>query len=53
LLAIATLVFVVLGVMARAPMVELNLGAAVVLLAAIVAILAICGTALWRMTKFS
>jgi drug/metabolite transporter (DMT)-like permease len=53
LLAIATLVFAALGAMARAPMVVLNVSAAVALLVLIVAILAVCGTALWRMTKFS
>src|SRR5262249_56334594 len=53
LLAIATLVFVVLGTAARAPMVPFNARAAAVLLAVIVAILAFCGTALWRTTKFS
>jgi drug/metabolite transporter (DMT)-like permease len=53
LLAIATLVFAVLAAMARAPMVALNTGAAIALLVSIVAILAVCGTALWRMTRFS
>jgi hypothetical protein len=53
LLAIATLVFGVLGAMARAPMVPFNARAAVVLLALIVTVLAVCGTALWRTTKFS
>jgi len=53
LLGVATLVFGVLGAMARAPMVPFNARAAVVLLAVIVTILAFCGTALWRTTKFS
>ena len=53
LLAIATLVFAILGAMARAPMVPLNPRAAVALLVLIVAILVVCGTTLWRMTKFS
>jgi drug/metabolite transporter (DMT)-like permease len=53
LLAIATLIFAALAAMARAPMVALNVSAAVALLLLIVAILAVCGTALWRMTKFS
>jgi drug/metabolite transporter (DMT)-like permease len=53
LLAIATLVFAILGAIARAPMVALNVSAGVVLLVLIVAILLVCGTALWRMTKFS
>jgi glucose uptake protein GlcU len=53
LLAIATLVFGVLGAMARAPMVPFNAQAAVVLLAVIVMVLVVCGTALWRTTKFS
>jgi glucose uptake protein GlcU len=53
LLAITTLVFAALGAMARAPMVPFNARAAVVLLAAIATIFAVCATALWRTTKFS
>jgi hypothetical protein len=53
MLAIATLVFAVLGAIARAPMVDLNAPAAVVLLGLIVVILVLCGTALWQTTKFS
>ena len=53
MLVIATLVFAVLGAIARAPMVDLNLPAALVLLGLIVVILALCGTALWQTTKFS
>jgi len=53
LLAIATLVFAVLGAMARAPMVPFNAEAAVILLAVIVTVLVVCGTSLWRTTKFS
>ena len=53
MLAIATLVFAVLGAIARAPMVDLNAPAAVVLLGLIVVILVLCGTVLWQTTKFS
>jgi hypothetical protein len=53
LLAIATLVFAVLGAMAHAPTITLDKRAAVLLLTAIVTILVVCGTALWRTTKFS
>ena len=53
LLAIATLVFGVLGAMARAPMVPFNARAAVALLAVIAMVLMVCGTALWRTTRFS
>ena len=53
LLAMATLVFAVLAAMAHAPTVALNGRAAVVLLAVIITVLAVCGAALWRTTKFS
>jgi hypothetical protein len=53
MLAIATLVFAVLGAIARAPMVDLNASVAVVLLGLIVVILVLCGTALWQTTQFS
>jgi hypothetical protein len=45
-------VFAVLAAMARASMVDLNAEAAVVLLG-LIAILVLCGTALWQTTKFS
>jgi len=53
LLAITTLVFVALASMARTPEVPFNAHAAALLFAVILVILAICGTTLWRITRFS
>jgi drug/metabolite transporter (DMT)-like permease len=52
-LAITTLVFVALARMARTPEVLFNAHAAMALFAVILVILAICGAALWRITRFS
>jgi drug/metabolite transporter (DMT)-like permease len=52
-LAVATLVFVALASMARTPEVPFNAHAAAVLFVVILAVLAICGAALWRITRFS
>src|SRR5215470_19909272 len=53
LLATTVLVFTGLFVIARAPMVTFNSQIAIALLVAMVAILAACGTALWRITRFN
>jgi drug/metabolite transporter (DMT)-like permease len=53
MLAIATFVFGIMGAIARRPFVVLNSEAAIVLLVVMATILAVCGTALWRTTKFS
>jgi len=47
-----TALFVVLAVMARLPRVDIALGWAFALLIAMVALLASCGVALWRTTRF-
>jgi drug/metabolite transporter (DMT)-like permease len=52
-LAITTLVFVALARMARTPEVPFNAHAAAALFVVILVILAICGAALWRITRFS
>src|SRR5262249_51600863 len=53
LLAITVLVFAGLFAIARAPMVPFNSQIAIALLVTMVAILAACGTALWRVTRFN
>jgi len=53
LLAVTVLVFAGLFVIARAPMVQFNSQIAIALLVVMVAILAACGTALWRITRFN
>jgi drug/metabolite transporter (DMT)-like permease len=53
LLAITVLIFAGLFVIARAPMVPFNWQIAVALLGVMLAILAGCGTALWRITRFN
>lgn len=53
MLGVACLVFGLMATMARAPMVALNYRAAGVLLALTLAILVVCGGALWRTTQFS
>jgi hypothetical protein len=52
LVAAATGVFVMLGRMARVPQMSLHWGAVALLSAASVALLLICGVALWRTTRF-
>jgi drug/metabolite transporter (DMT)-like permease len=52
LVAAATGVFVMLGRMARVPQMSLHWGAVALLSAASVALLLICGIALWRTTRF-
>lgn len=53
MLVFTALVFVFLFAIARTPMVSFNAYAAVVMLAVMVAILVVCGTVLWRMTRFN
>jgi drug/metabolite transporter (DMT)-like permease len=53
MLLAATLVFGVFAAMARAPMVALDIHAAAALLTVVFIIMAVCGTALWRITRFS
>jgi drug/metabolite transporter (DMT)-like permease len=53
MLVITALVFVFLFAIARTPMVSFNAYAAAALLAVMVAILTVCGTVLWRMTRFN
>jgi drug/metabolite transporter (DMT)-like permease len=52
LVAGATAIFIVCATMARAPAMPFRRMPAVLLVAAIVAILAVCGTTLWRTTRF-
>jgi drug/metabolite transporter (DMT)-like permease len=52
LVAGATSIFVVFATMARAPAMPLHWAPAVLLIAAIVVLLAVCGIALWRTTRF-
>jgi glucose uptake protein GlcU len=53
MIAAATLVFVGLGTLAQAPHMEMRLGWLALFAAALVAVLAACGFALWRVTKFT
>jgi drug/metabolite transporter (DMT)-like permease len=53
LLAIATSVFVLLARFARLPEMSVHWGPAVVLVLAMVGLLTICGSSLWRTTRFS
>jgi drug/metabolite transporter (DMT)-like permease len=53
MLGITALVFVALFAIARPPMVSFNAHAAAVLLAVMVAILAVSGAVLWRITRFN
>jgi drug/metabolite transporter (DMT)-like permease len=52
LVAVATGVFVVFGTMARVPQLSLHWGAVAVLSVASLALLLLCGLALWRTTRF-
>jgi drug/metabolite transporter (DMT)-like permease len=53
MLAVTAIIFAALLSVARMPTVPFNLGAAAVLLVVMAAILAICGGALWRITRFN
>jgi drug/metabolite transporter (DMT)-like permease len=53
LVAGATTVFVIFAAMARVPQMSFNRGPAVVLTAALVLLLFVCGLALWRTTRFN
>lgn len=50
--AVATAVFVAFGFMAEAPKLDMNFGAAAIVIAATLVILVAAGTALWRATRF-
>jgi len=50
--AFATGVFVFFGAMAGVPRMSLNWGAAAILSVASLALLVVCGMALWRTTRF-
>jgi hypothetical protein len=47
-----TALFVVLAVMAKLPQMEIGLGWGIVLTLAMLSLLATCGIALWRTTRF-
>ena len=53
LVAGATSIFVILAAIARVPQISLNWGPAVGLSAANLVLLAVCGLALWRITRFN
>ena len=53
LVVLATTVFTWLAVLARAPKMTLNWNALAALCVAMLAFLACCGAALWRVTRFS
>jgi len=53
LIVAATLIFVGLGTLARAPQMEIQTGWLALFAAALVAVLAAAGVALWRVTKFT
>jgi glucose uptake protein GlcU len=53
LIAAATLLFVGFGALAQAPHMEMQTGWLALFAAALVAVLAACGFALWRVTKFT
>ena len=52
LLAVTTGIFVVFAAMARVPQMSLHWGPAAILAAASIALLLVCGVALWRTTRF-
>jgi hypothetical protein len=52
LIVSTTGIFIALGAIARVPRVDVHLGWAVVITAAMLALLATCGIALWRTTRF-
>ncbi len=47
-----TALFIALATMARLPRIDIGLGSAVVLTLGMLALLATCGIALWRTTRF-
>jgi hypothetical protein len=49
----ATAIFVALGSIARIPELNLNMPAALILSVALLLLLAVCGTALWKVTRFN
>ena len=53
LIAGATLIFIVLGAMARVPQMEIQMGWLVALTLAMLLVLVAAGLALWRITKFT
>jgi hypothetical protein len=53
LVAAATTIFIVVGILARAPNLALNWSALVALVAAMLVFLAACAAALWRTTRFN
>lgn len=53
MLGFTAVVFIALFAIARTPMVSFNAGAAVALFIVMVAILVVCGRALWRITRFN
>jgi glucose uptake protein GlcU len=53
LVAVATAVFVLFATLARAPRMSFHWGPALVLVVATVALLLLCGTTLWRTTRFN
>jgi hypothetical protein len=53
LVAVATAIFVFFATLARAPRMSFHWGPAVLLIAATLALLLLCGTTLWRTTRFN
>ncbi len=53
MIAAATLIFVGLGTLAQAPHMQMQFGWLGLFAAALIAVLAACGFALWRVTKFT
>jgi hypothetical protein len=53
LVAVATTIFVFFASMARAPRMAFHWGPAVLLVTATLALLLVCGTTLWRTTRFN
>jgi drug/metabolite transporter (DMT)-like permease len=53
LVSIATALFIILARMARVPQLHMSAAALSVLVAAMFALLAVCGTALWKITRFN
>ena len=53
LVAVATGVFVFFAILARAPRISFHWGPAVLLITATMVLLLVCGTTLWRTTRFN
>jgi drug/metabolite transporter (DMT)-like permease len=53
LVVVATTIFVILAAIARIPQISLHWGPAVILSAAILVLLVVCGLTLWRTTRFN